>query len=99
MQHLRRHQRVQLMEAGMELLVGARRITPERVQAVPGGIKAELRGEAVLRLLDATFHGTGSIEILGGALNRRPVDVAGIEMRGASTLVTLLCAGEAAQLN
>jgi hypothetical protein len=90
---------MQLMETGMEILVGARRITPERVQSVPGGIEAELRGEAVLRLLDATFGGGASIEILGGALNRRPVDVAGIQMRGASTLVTLLCAGEAAQLN
>ena len=83
----------------MEILVGARRITPERVQPIPGGVMAELRGEAVLRLLDATCPGGPSVEILGGALNRRPVDVAGIEMRGASTLVTLLCAGEAAALN
>lgn len=83
----------------VEILVGARRITPERMLAIPGGVKAELRGDAVLRLLDATCPGGPSVEILGGALNRRPVDIAGIEMRGASTLVTLLCAGEAAALN
>ena len=60
---------------------------------------AVMRGDAVLSLLDATFHGAGSIEVLGGALHRRAMDVAGIEMRGASTLVTLICAGEAARLN
>ena len=83
----------------MELIVGTRRITPEHMQEVPGGVRAELRGDAVLSLLDATFHGAGSIEVLGGALHRRAMDVAGIEMRGASTLVTLICAGEAARLN
>ena len=83
----------------MELIVGARRITPDRVRPIPGGVEAELRGDAVLSLLDAAFHGGGRIEILGGALNRRPVDVAGIEMRGASTRVTLICTGEALALN
>ena len=87
------------MELAMELIVGTRRIVPESMQPIPGGIEAEVRGDAVLSLLDATFHGAGSIEVLGGALHRRAMDVAGIEMRGASTLVTLICAGEAARLN
>ncbi|KRW94558.1 hypothetical protein O4J55_05160 [Paracoccus sp. PXZ] len=83
----------------MELIVGNRRITAAAIHPIPGGIEAELRGEAVLPLLDEAFQGTGRIEILGGGMDRRPMDVAGIEMRGASTLVTLLCAGEAARLH
>ncbi len=83
----------------MELIIGAQRIIPDSIHSVPGGVEAELRGAAVLSLLDAAFHGGGRIEILGGALNRRPVDVAGIEMRGASTRVTLICTGEALALN
>ncbi|WP_313352890.1 hypothetical protein [Paracoccus sp. (in: a-proteobacteria)] len=83
----------------MELIVGIRRITPTAVHAIPGGIEAELRGEAVLSLLDEAFRGAGRVEVLGGDMDRRLMDVAGIEMRGASTLVTLLCAGTAAQLH
>ncbi|MFC3568731.1 hypothetical protein [Paracoccus sp. TOH] len=83
----------------MELLVGVRRIIPAAIHPIPGGVEAELRGDAVLSLLDAAFHGAGRVELLGGGLDRRPMDVAGIEMRGASTLVTLLCAGEAARLH
>lgn len=83
----------------MELIVGTRRIAAAAIHPIPGGVEAELRGDAVLPLLDATFHGAGRVEILGGGMDCRPMDVAGIEMRGASTLVTLLCAGEAAALH
>jgi len=83
----------------MELIVGARRIPPAAIHPIPGGVEAELRGDAVLPLLDAAFYGAGRVEILGGDMDRRPMDVAGIEMRGASTLVTLICAGKAAALH
>ncbi|MFC7705073.1 hypothetical protein ACFQXB_12780 [Plastorhodobacter daqingensis] len=82
----------------MELLVGARRITPSAIRRIAGGVTATLRGDALISLLDATFHGKGSVEVIGGDLDRRPMDVAAIEMSGGDTTVTLICSGPARTL-
>lgn len=82
----------------MELIIGARRITPSAIHRIKGGVTATLRGEALMSLLNASFHGTGSIEMLGGDLDRHPMEVTSIEMTGADTTVTLLCAGPAKTL-
>lgn len=60
----------------MELIVGTRRITPAAIHPIPGGVEAELRGDAVLPLLDEAFQGGGRVEMLGGGMDRRPMDVA-----------------------
>ena len=83
----------------MELIVGNKRVIPNATRRIPGGIEAQLAGEALTSLLDATFCGGVSVEVLGGDRDRRPVDVTDIRMHGASTTVTLLCAGEAARVN
>ena len=79
----------------MELIVGTRRITPASIRVVPGGVCAELAGDAMRAVLDAAFHGQGTIELSGGRLNRHPVAVTGIEMHGATSRVTLICSGRA----
>ena len=68
-------------------------------QSALNGVEAQLAGEALLSVLEATFHGGATIEVLGGDLDRRPMDVAEIRMEGASTTVTLLCSGAALRLN
>jgi hypothetical protein len=82
----------------MELIVGTDRITA-RLHPIAGGILATLRGEALKALLDATFRGQGSIEMIGGDYDRRPLSVTSIEMQGAETLVTLVPAGPRRNLN
>lgn len=83
----------------MDLIVGAMRITPTAIRRTGDGVEATLQGAALVSLLDATFHGAGTIEICGGDLDRRPMDVAAIEMSGRDTRVTLVCAGPARVLN
>jgi len=82
----------------MQLIIGNRHVVPRSIQRIAGGVEAVLAGEALLALLEATFHGGGSIEVLGGDLDRRPMDVAAIRMTGGATCVTLVCAGPAPQL-
>lgn len=83
----------------MELIIGTRRIIPTAIHRITGGVEAVLQGEALRSLLDAAFHGAGSIELLGGDLDRRPVDVASIRMQGSDTRVTLICTGPAPRLS
>jgi len=83
----------------VELIVGNKRVIPTAMTPIPGGVEAQLAGEALLSVLEATFHGGATIEVLGGDLDRRPMDVAEIRMEGASTTVTLLCSGAALRLN
>lgn len=83
----------------MTLIIGTRRITPIAMTRTPDGIEAVLRGPAVLSLLDAAFHGAGTIEVLGGDLDRRPLQVTGIEMSGQDTRVSLACTGPASRLS
>ncbi|PTX53384.1 hypothetical protein IQ03_00297 [Gemmobacter caeni] len=82
----------------MQLIIGNRQVNPLRMKAVAGGVEAVLQGGAMLSLLDAAFHGAGTIEVYGGTLDRRPLELARIEMRGAETCVTLLCRGPAPML-
>ncbi len=79
----------------MELIVGNRKVIPRVLRRVPGGVEAELAGEALTSLLDATFGG-GSIEILGGELDHHALDVTDIRMAGRSTTVTLMAIHELA---
>ncbi|WP_149142924.1 hypothetical protein [Gemmobacter caeruleus] len=82
----------------MQLIIGDRRVEPGSITRIAGGVEAVLKGEALLRLLDAAFHGMGTIEVLGGDLDRRPMDVTSIRMKGAETCVTLIAAGPAPRL-
>lgn len=84
------HQRPGSRGSGMtaiELLVGTKRIRPKKITEIKGGLQAELQGEALLSLLDA---GLCPIEALGGSVDRCRFEVSAIEMRGASTRVTLV---------
>lgn len=71
----------------IELLVGSKRIRPKKITTIKGGLQAELQGEALLSLLDG---GLNTIEALGGGIDRCRFEVSAIEMRGASTRVTLV---------
>jgi hypothetical protein len=83
----------------VQLVIGARHITPHTIRRIAGGVEAVLKGDALRALLDSAFHGRGTIEILGGDLHRRRVEVTGIEMSGSDTRVTLICQGIAAALH
>ena len=83
----------------MQLVIGAEAVTAASIQRVAGGVQAILRGQALLRLLHAAIAGGGSIEVLGGDLDRRPMEVTSIEMSGADTRVTLICCGAAGALH
>ena len=82
----------------LELIIGTRRIVPDAIQQLDDGVEAILRGSAVLPVLDAAFYGAGSIEVLGGAFDRRPMDLVSIEMSCDVTRVTLVCTGPAPRL-
>lgn len=83
----------------MELIIGNKRLVPAALRPFPGGIEVELAGEGLNALLDAAFRGTGSIEALGGELDRRPLEVTDIRMSGATTNVTLVPQGAALRLH
>lgn len=83
----------------MNLIIGTRHITPDAITRTPEGVEAVLHGSALLSLLDAAFHGAGTIEIDGGDLNRHQMEVTGIDMQGGATRVTLTSIGQARRLN
>lgn len=82
----------------LELIIGNRHVKPTEIHRIDGGVEAILQGDALRSLLDVTFHGAGTIEILGGGLDRRPLEVRDIAMHGATTKVTLICTGPAPML-
>lgn len=79
----------------MQLIVGSRAITPAEVRLIPGGIEAELAGEALTCFLDGAFAGV-SMELYGGEMDRHAVDVTEIRMQGCATKVTLMATHEMA---
>ena len=87
----------------MELIVGNSRVVPTAIRRIPGGIEAQLAGEALLRFLDVACspHPAQhvSVEVLGGEYDRREMDVTEIRMRGAVTTVTLICSSKAGSLH
>ena len=82
----------------MNLIIGTRHVTPDVITRTPEGVEAVLRGEALLTLLDSAFHGAGTIEVLGGDLDRCPMEVIGIVMQGGETRVALAALGAARHL-
>jgi hypothetical protein len=54
----------------MDLIIGTRHFTPDAIIHTATGVEAILHGDALMSLLNAAFHSTGTIEILGGDLNR-----------------------------
>ena len=80
----------------VELIVGNKRIAAKALRRIPGGVVAQLAGDALTSVLDATFRGGASIELLGGDLDHHTLDVTDIRMAGASTTVTLLTSGAVA---
>lgn len=82
----------------MDLIIGTRHVTPDAIIRTPEGVEAVLHGEALMSLLDAAFHGQGTIEVLGGDLDRHRMEVTGIDMQGRQTRVTLACVGAGLRL-
>ncbi len=82
----------------MNLIIGTRHVTPDAITRTDEGVEAILHGEALLSLLDAAFHGAGTIEILGGDLDRHRMEVTGIDMLGGETRVTLAALGAGQRL-
>ncbi|KAA2317318.1 hypothetical protein DL237_05865 [Pseudooceanicola sediminis] len=79
----------------MQLIIGTQAITPADVRQIPGGIEAELAGDALTCFLDGAANGA-SMELHGGALDRHAVDVTEIRMHGCATKVTLMTTHEMA---
>ncbi|MBL3562664.1 hypothetical protein JMM59_16440 [Rhodovulum sulfidophilum] len=79
-------------ERPLQLIIGSQIVANARLRRIPGGIEAQLAGDALKRLIDATFIG-GSIEVLDGTHRARGLDVTDIRMGGASTTVTLKATG------
>ena len=82
----------------MDLIIGTRHVTPDAITRTRDGVEAVLHGEALLSLLDAAFHGAGTIEILGGDLDRHRMEVTAIDMQGSATRVTLAALGAGQRL-
>lgn len=82
----------------MNLIIGSRQVTPDTITRTLEGVEAILHGEALMSLLNVAFHGAGTIEILGGDLDRHRMEVTGIEMQGGETRVTLATMGDRQQL-
>ena len=79
------------MNTPMELIVGTRRVVPQSVEWIEGGIVANVNGSAFLSLLDATFGAENAVEFRGGHAGQslRSMVVTEITMQGRSTFVTL----------
>jgi hypothetical protein len=71
----------------MDLIIGTLHITPDAIMRTATGIEAILYSDALLFLLNATFHGFDKIEILGGDFDRRQVEVTWIEMGDKTRLM------------
>lgn len=82
----------------MDLIIGTRHITPDTITRTGTGVEAILHGEALISLLNAAFHGAGTIEVLGGDLNRCRMEVTGIEMQGGETRVIMTAMGAGQRL-
>jgi len=82
----------------MDLIIGTRHITPDAITRTATGVEAVLHGEALMSLLNAAFHGAGTIEVLGGDLDRHRMEVTGIDMHGHETRVTLAPMGAGLRL-
>lgn len=82
----------------MDLIIGTRHITPDAIKRTATGVEAVLHGEALMSLLNAAFHGAGTIEVLGGDLDRHRMEVTGIEMQGGETRVTMTAMGAGQRL-
>ena len=82
----------------MDLIIGTRHIIPDAITRTATGIEAVLHGDALLSLLNAAFHGSGTIEVLGGDFDRHRMEVIGIQMQGCETRVTLSAMGAGQRL-
>ncbi len=82
----------------MDLIIGTRHVTPDAIIRTEEGVEAILHGEALLSLLNAAFHCSETIEVLGGDLDRHRMEVTGIEMSGRQTRVTLVATGAGQRL-
>ncbi|WP_219907870.1 hypothetical protein [Rhodobacter aestuarii] len=80
-------------EPKVHLIVGTKTLPEIALRRIPGGYEAVAAGDALRRLIDASFAGA-SIEVMGaGAEGAAPVqglDVTDIRMAGATTTVTLM---------
>lgn len=75
----------------MRLIVDKKPVAATALHRVAHGVEAFVKGDALLPLLDAAFHGIGAIEVEGADMGRRRMDISGIEMQGGETRVTLIC--------
>lgn len=79
--------------APLELIVGTRRVVPEALELIEGGVIARLSGAGLLSVLEATFGGLSSVEVWGEGLCPRAMQVTEIAMQGTTTLVTFAATG------
>ena len=75
------------------MIVGNRRVQPQELREIPGGIEAEFSGAALNVLIDASFGSGDTIELWRGAHLPERLDVIDIRMEGCATTVTLSRAG------
>ena len=77
----------------MKPVIGTRHITPDDITRSATGLEAVLHGVALVSLLNAAFHGAGTIKFLGGDPDRHQMEITGIDRRGCETGVTLAGTG------
>lgn len=82
----------------MDLIIGTRHITPDAITRTATGVEAVLHVDALMPLLNAAFYGVGTIEILGGDLNRHRMEVTRIETQGRETRMTMAAIGAGQRL-
>ena len=62
----------------MNRIIGTYHIIPNTIIRTPEVVEAMSHGKTLLSLLDAVVHGAEPIEVLGGELDRRRMEVTGI---------------------
>lgn len=82
-----------------ELIIGTTRVEPIGMELTEGCLVAELAGPALMSVLDATFGGTGVVEIWTEGQGPRAMSVTEIAMKGRTTLVTFEDAGARIAIN
>lgn len=83
----------------MELIVGTTRLDPVELEVTESGVVAEVTGDDLTSVLNATHGGSVSVELFGAGMPARAMSVAEIRMHGASSTVTLHFSGDPIILN
>ncbi|TQS72531.1 hypothetical protein ERN12_01585 [Rhodobacteraceae bacterium] len=77
----------------MQLIIATERFADIALRPIPGGFEAVLAGDALKRLVEASFGGA-SIELWDEKGPAQRLNVTDIRMAGRTTCVTLMSSGE-----